>query len=113
MGQGMFWKLVLDEGLGMFSKIKVWQDKWIPTPTTFKVVSPRNILPKEATVSVLFNSTNHSWKENLNNEVFLSQEADMIRRIRLGSSLMEEDKLIWHYDLKGRFICSKCVSYRF
>ena len=33
---------------------------------------------------------------------FLSHEAEMIRRIPLGSSLME-DKLIWHYDSKGRF----------
>ena len=37
--------------IGDGSKIHLWKDRWNPTPSTFRVVSPRNILEEDAMVS--------------------------------------------------------------
>ena len=50
-------KEVLHKGLrwrvGSGAKIRIWHDKWIPSHSTYKVISPRNILGEEALVEQL------------------------------------------------------------
>lgn len=50
-------KKVLIEGcrwrVGDGQKIKIWGDKWLPTPMTYKVTTPRRVLDDEAMVSNL------------------------------------------------------------
>lgn len=41
--------------VGNGRRIEIWKDKWIPNPTTFKVVSPQFVLDPDAKVSELIN----------------------------------------------------------
>ena len=42
MKKGIWWQV------GNGDSIRIWMDKWIPTPSTYKVVSPPVGLPLEA-----------------------------------------------------------------
>ncbi len=52
---GLRWKVGSDE------KIKVWHDKWLPSPSTYKVISPIKSLEDGATVDQLINPVTMSW----------------------------------------------------
>ena len=44
--------------VGNGQKIRVWSNKWLPIPSTFKVISPPKLLGCEALASDLINSEN-------------------------------------------------------
>ena len=50
---------VLEEGLlwrvGNGKHIRIWSDKWVPRPSSYKIQSPVSILSKEASVDQLIN----------------------------------------------------------
>ena len=48
--------------IGDGSKIHIWKDRWVPTPSTFRVVSPKNFLEEDAMVSELIDPVTHCWK---------------------------------------------------
>ncbi len=60
---------VLHNGLrwrvGTGEKIKIWKDRWLPNPTTFKVVSPIQILDADAMVDSLICGVTMRWKSEL------------------------------------------------
>jgi hypothetical protein len=97
---------VLKNGLqwrvGNGNKIKVWNDKWLPRPTTYKPISPRRLLDQQACVSELINQTTRTWNTGLISEIFLEEEAELIRSIPL-SPLPVEDRLIWRGTKNGLF----------
>jgi hypothetical protein len=97
---------VLKNGLqwrvGNETEIKVWSDKWLPRPTTYKPISPRRILDQQAYVSDLIDQTTRTWNTGLISEVFLEEEAELIRSIPL-SPLPVEDRLIWRGTKNGLF----------
>ena len=35
---------------------RIWKDKWIPIPSTYQVISPRTLLPIDATVDILIDA---------------------------------------------------------
>lgn len=41
--------------------VKIWQDKWLPTPTTYAIQSLRASFLVNATVSVLIDQDSHWW----------------------------------------------------
>lgn len=93
---GSRWKI----GNGM--EVKDWKDGWLPTPTTYKVVSPRRILDEDTTVSELVDPTTGWWNHALVDELFLDFEAETIKKIPLTPS-GPEDKLIWVGNNAGHF----------
>ena len=76
--------------------INIWTDKWLPTETNQKVLSPRTILPPEARVADLmdFLSPQPQWKNILTDTIFYPFEASIIKAIPL-SFRRPDDSLIW------------------
>ena len=88
---------VVKEGLrwrvGNGERIQVWEDKWLPLSSTYKVVPPNMFLHVDTRVSELIDSSSSSWKSSVIDVLFLSHEAETIKSIPL-SSRLPEDKLI-------------------
>lgn len=70
--------------------IQIWLDKWLPTPSTFKVSSPKNLLEDHAQVSELIDCENGLWKAELVESVFLPYEAETILGIPISAALPED-----------------------
>ena len=88
--------------MGNGSNIHIWGDKWLPSPTTYKVASPRQFLHHNTRVSELIDQTLASWKVNILDALFVPYEADVIKGILI-SSRLPVDKLIWAKTLNGKF----------
>jgi hypothetical protein len=67
--------------------------KILPRPTTYKTISPTRILDQHARVSELIDQTTRQWNVELISEIFLEEEAAVIRSLPL-SPLPVEDRLI-------------------
>ena len=61
--------------------IHIWEDKWLPTPSTYKVCSPAQVFDDFPTVSFLIDEETRRWKADLIRTLFLPFEADTILRI--------------------------------
>lgn len=82
--------------------IHIWDDKWQPTPTTYKVISPPRMLGDYPMVSALIDPDTRRWKAGLMRALFLPFEASIILNIPLSHNL-PEDKVIWVSNKKGDF----------
>ena len=96
--QGSRWRV----GNGLL--INIWADKWLPSDTNQKVLSPRTILPPEARVADLmeFSSFQPRWKTMLIDTIFYPFEALLIKAIPL-SPRRHEDSLVWTRNRSGAF----------
>ena len=80
----------------------MWNDAWLPCPTTYKVITPIQVLNEDATVDSLIDDNLMTWKVNLLNEIFLPRDVEVIKQIPL--SLRNPcDKLIWTGTTNGKF----------
>ena len=82
--------------------IHIWDDRWLPTLSTYKVISPPNGNPEFPMVSALINPITKWWNVNLVRATFLPFEADTILRIPLTHNMLE-DKIIWLGNNQGEF----------
>jgi hypothetical protein len=96
LNEGLFWRV----GNGV--SIKIWQDRWLPCPTTFRIQSPRQLLGAEATVAALIDADTRWWKTSLIQSIFLPSEAAHICSIALSPG-NQPDKLIWRGNSSGLF----------
>lgn len=83
-------------------KIRLWEDKWMPTPTHFKPISPRKNLQEGNQVSSLIDQTFYTWREDIVRNIFLLHDAEIILGIPL-SSFPIEDKQVWSATVNGLF----------
>ena len=88
--------------VGNVRLIHIWEDKWLPTPTTFKVISPNRIFDYFPMVSTLINQDTKQWNAGLVWRNFLPFKANTILNIPLSYSLLE-DKLTWTGNKRGEF----------
>ena len=91
--------------------IHIWDDKWLPTPTTYKVVSlPRNF-DNYPMVLALIDCDTRRWRADLVKSLFLPFEARTILNIPISYNLLE-DKIIWVGNNKGVFTVksASCVA---
>ncbi|XP_075658938.1 uncharacterized protein LOC142628784 [Castanea sativa] len=88
--------------MGNGKMINIWDDKWLPTPTSYKVISPPRDLDDFPMVSSLIDDGTKSWKSNLVRELSLPFEAETILRIPLSYNL-PDDKIIWVGNKGGEF----------
>lgn len=86
--KGTQWKV------GNGKQIHIWDDKWLPTPTTHKVITLPNNLPVYPMVSSLIDPATKWWSAKVIKATFLPFEAETILKIPLNRNL-PEDKLIW------------------
>ena len=94
--KGTRWKV------GNGKRIHIWEDKWLPTPTTHKVISTPRDFGDFPMVSSLIDENSKWWKPDLVKSLFLQFEANEILKIPLNHSL-PEDSLIWLGNRKGSF----------
>ena len=90
-------------------RIHISEDKWLPTPTTYKVISPPNDLGDFPLVSSLIDEDTKWWKVHTIKDLFLPFEASTILKIPLSYNL-PEDKLIWVGNKRGYFMVKKAYS---
>ena len=93
---GLRWRI------GNGEKVKVWGDKWLPTPSTYQVTSPRMFLQVETLVGDLIDKEKACWKTEVIDALFLPHEAEEIKKIPLSSHL-PTDKQIWACSHNGVF----------
>ncbi|KAK3225296.1 hypothetical protein Dsin_005158 [Dipteronia sinensis] len=86
--------------IGSRSSVLIYSDMWIPRPFSFKIQSPP-VLSMDATVRQLM-SPSGGWNIPLVQSSFVSEEADYILSIPIGSSQVH-DSLQWHFDKKGNY----------
>lgn len=94
--KGLRWKV------GNGEKINIWGQKWLQTPSTFRVQSPISILDANAKVSELIDDDLKEWNEGLVKTIFSKDEAEHICGIPI-STMGVEDKMIWGPSCKGVF----------
>jgi len=92
----MWWRI------GNGEQVHVWGDKWLPSPTTYQVISPKFFLSADTRVCKLINREDAMWKTEMLNVLFPPHEADLISRIPL-SSRMPADRQIWALTSNGMF----------
>jgi hypothetical protein len=93
---GLRWRV------GSGSGISVWNDAWLPCPSTFKVITPVRVLNVDATVDSLIDVNLMRWNVNLLKEIFLPRDVEVIKQIPL-SLRKPRDKLIWTGTPNGKF----------
>ena len=97
---------VLKRGLrwniGNGRKAKIWTDRWIPTPNSFMVVSPRPQNDENELVATFIDHDLGRWKTSVVKKSFLLHEAETILSIPISQNL-PEDTLVWAWTKKGNF----------
>ena len=98
--------------VGNGKKVKIWRDRWIPTPYTFKAVSLRSQTQEMDRVEQLIDRENGSWDAVLVRSNFLAHEAEVILGIPLSPTL-PEDSLVWAWTKKGSFTVKSAYGVAF
>ncbi|XP_042974642.1 uncharacterized protein LOC122306274 [Carya illinoinensis] len=87
---------LLKEGLrwrvGNGKSIKIWEHKWLPTPSSHCVQAPISVMNARARVSELI--SNGEWDVQLIKNIFRQEEVEQICSIPISKS-NAEDRLIW------------------
>lgn len=94
--EGLIWRV------GDGKSIRIWRDKWLPSPVTHMVQSPVCELSPEAKVSELIDAETLWWKTPLISALFHFEEASKICSLPL-STLSLPDKQIWSGSPLGVF----------
>ena len=79
--------------VGKGTSIRVWSDKWLPSTSTYKVVSPRLFLSADTKVCELIDQESTQWKAQVIDALFLPYEAECIKSIPL-SIQPPDDRII-------------------
>lgn len=82
--------------------LRIWGDKWLLSPSSFKIQSPTKNLHDTTLVKELLGDGGSGWNIPLVLNTFWSEEAEFILSILI-SKRGGEDKLIWGLNSKGIF----------
>ncbi|KAL0014364.1 hypothetical protein SO802_001433 [Lithocarpus litseifolius] len=104
--------------LGNVERVNIWQDKWIPTPKFFKVVSLRSLVLELEMVSSLIDRELRSWDTNKVKSTFLPHKVEVILGIPISPRLLNVS-LIWAWTPTGHFsvksvykVAQRCLKER-
>ena len=104
--QGTRWRV------GNGKLVHIWDDKWLPTPTTYKVISPPKDFGDFPMVSSLIDEDTKMWRMDRLIEIFFPFEVNTILNIPLSHHL-PEDSIIWVvnkkriFSMKGAYYVAK------
>ena len=96
VNEGTRWRI------GNGTNVRVWMDKWLPMPSTYKVTFPRLFMHEDTRVQKLIDTSKVSWNKSIVDALFLPHEAEVIKGIPV-SSRLPEGKLIWTKTQNGIF----------
>ena len=82
--------------------IRIWQDQWLNTRSTYKVVTPERPGNQTKMVWELLREDGVEWDIGLVRELFLPQDAEAILSIPISESFAR-DRMIWAEEKKGHF----------
>jgi ribonuclease HI len=99
LAEGLLWRV------GDGDSVKVWTDRWLPTPGSHKVQSPVHILLADASVSALLDLETNWWKTDLIFNIFSVDEAKAICSMPV-CPRTRQDKLVWMGTKQGNFTVS-------
>jgi ribonuclease HI len=94
--EGLVWRV------GNGEKIRIWKDRWVPSPSTFCVRSPPTLLDPDEKVSKLIDIQSKWWNVPLLESIFSMEEAQLIQTIPI-SRTNKEDLLLWRGTKSGIF----------
>ena len=80
--------------VGNGRQISIWEDKWIPSPSTYKINSPRLQNEGYFYVNDLIDPQTRSWKKDLISQSFRSEDAALILKIPLPNE-GTNDSIFW------------------
>ena len=89
--------------MGKGDKIKIWKDRWLPSPSTYKVISPMIGLDPEATVDTLICDDSMTWNLPLLHSMFMARDVECILSIPLSKRKPSDVLLIWNGTKQGTF----------
>ena len=99
-------KKVVDRGsrwcIGNGEGVRIWKDKWIPSPDSFQVTSLVGPHGEWEKVSALVDKDRRGWDVGKVKNMFLPHEADLILSIPISAKL-PKDSLIWAWTSNGMF----------
>ena len=82
--------------------IRIWQDQWLSTRNTYRVVTPERAGNQIKMVWELLREENLEWNTELVREIFLPQDAEAILSIPISES-RARDRMVWAEDKRGNF----------
>lgn len=94
--EGLIWRI------GDRKTVKVWKDRWLPKPVTFRIQSPMCILHENAKVKELIDSDTKQWNTPFLRVVFLKEEVKEIGKIPI-STCNNPEQLIWRCTTYEKF----------
>ena len=80
--------------IGNGERVHIWEDRWIPSPDSFKVVSSRGLSTNVVLVSSLINRETRDWDVNLVRNTFLPHKVEIVLGIPI-SLRLPDDSLVW------------------
>ena len=95
--RGLRWQV------GDGQSIRIWQDQWLSTRNTYRVVTPERAGNQIKMVWELLREENLEWNTKLVREIFLPQDAEAILSIPISES-RARDRMVWAEDKRGNFM---------
>ena len=80
--------------IGNGERVHIWEDRWILSLDSFKVVSPRGLSTSVMLVSSLINRETRYWDVNLVRNTFLPHKVEIVLGIPI-SLRLPDDSLVW------------------
>ena len=80
--------------IGNGERVHIWEDRWILSPDSFKVVSSRGLSTNVVLVSSLINRETRDWDVNLVRNTFLPHKVEIVLGIPI-SLRPPDDSLVW------------------
>ena len=80
--------------IGNGERVHIWEDRWIPSLDSFKVVSPRGLSTNVMLVSSLINRETRYWDVNLVRNTFLPHKVEIVLGIPI-SLRLPDDSQVW------------------
>jgi hypothetical protein len=94
--KGILWRV------GDGTKIQIWRDRWLPTPTTYKIQSAPIPQMEDSRVAMLINRDTKMWDISLLHVLFRHEEVKVITNMPI-SPFLPPDRLIWQGTKNGSF----------
>ena len=94
--------------VGDGKSIKIWNDAWLPSTGTGRIISPKFALVCGEAVANLMDHDNAVWNEDLVRSLFVPFEAESILSIPI-SSMKPADSQIWAKTPQWLFFCQECI----
>ena len=87
---------VLERGskwsIGNGEQVSIWKDQWIPSPSSFKVASPRSPHSDDELVASLIDKERRGWDVSKVRSTFMPQEAQVILGIPISPKLPQDSR---------------------